>query len=443
MTKRALTLFPCLLVMALAASSSQAESAEDNWPTWRGPNSDGVAVKGDPPITWSETENVKWKVALPDSSDCTPVIWGDKIFIQVAVPMEEGAEADRPIVPEIEREVFMKQPKMPYKFNIMCLDRNTGETIWEETVRKEYPHEGFHPAGGLANYSPVTDGEHVWFSFGSRGVHCFTVDGKHVWSSDLMAMYSFRAFGEGSSPAVVGNSVIVVADHEGDSKIFSFDKRSGDLLWEKARNEGTSWATPLPVEVNGRTQIITSGSNLIRSYDLETGDVVWECSGLTRGAIPSPVIANGKVFCATGLEEPKLMVIALGGKGDISTSDAVSWTVEEGMPYIASPLLYNDRLYTFDNLKANLSCYEASTGKAIFIKEKLTGMKQIYASPVGAAGRIYTVDRKGTFLVLKQSDSVEILATNTLDDDFDASPVIVGDELYLKGAKFFYCIAKS
>ncbi|MFP6583348.1 MAG: PQQ-binding-like beta-propeller repeat protein [Candidatus Hydrogenedentota bacterium] len=443
MTKRELVLFPSVLVMALTSSFSQADSAEDYWPSWRGPNSDGVAVKGDPPITWSETENVKWKVALPDSSDCTPVIWGDRIFIQVAVPMEEGAEADRPTPPEIEREILMPKPKMPYKFNIMCLDRGTGETLWEETVRTEYPHEGFHPSGGLANYSPVTDGEHVWFSFGSRGVHCFTVDGQHVWSSDLMVMYTLRGFGEGSSPAVVDNAVIVVADHEGESKIFAFDKSNGDLLWEKERDEESGWATPTPVEVNGETQIIVSGTNMIRSYDVETGDLVWECSGLTKGSIPSPVVSDGKVFLATGYQKPKMMAIALGGKGDISTSDAITWTADEGMPYIATPLLYNDRIYTFDNLKANLSCYEASTGRAVFVKEKLTGMKQIYASPVGAAGRIYTVDRKGTFLVLKQSDSVEILATNKLDDDFDASPVIVGDELYLKGAKFLYCIAKG
>lgn len=425
------------------ATFAQAESAEDYWPTWRGPNNDGVAVKGNPPTSWSETENVKWKVPMPDNSDCTPVIWGDKIFIQVAVPLEEGAEADRPEPPEIEREIFTQKPKMPYEFKIMCLDRNTGKTLWENTVRKEYPHEGFHPAGGLSNYSPVTDGEHVWFSFGSRGVHCFTVDGQHVWSSDLMVMYTLRGFGEGSSPAVVDNAVIVVADHEGESKIFAFDKATGEKLWEQDRDEQSGWATPVPAKVNGESQVIVSGTNKVRSYDVATGDLVWESSGLTAGAIPSPVISDGKAFLTTGYQVPKMMVIALGGKGDVSGTDAIAWEAEEGMPYIASPLIYDGRIYTFDNLKPNLTCHEASTGRALFVKEKVTGLKQIYASPVAAAGHIYTADRKGTFVVLKAADEFEILTTNSLDDDFDASPVIVGDELYLKGAKFLYCIAAS
>lgn len=443
MAKRGICILIGLANLALTSIQTRAESGEDYWPTWRGPNSDGVAVKGDPPIEWSETQNIKWKVAVPGSGDCTPVIWGDKIFIQTAIPMAEGAEALRPDPPEIEREIFTKKPKTAYQFIVMCLDRNTGKTLWQKTVREEYPHEGFHPSGGLSSYSPVTDGKHVWFSFGSRGLHCFDVDGNHKWSSDLILMYSFRGFGEGSSPTLVGDSIIVVADHEGDSVIFSFDKNTGEKLWEKARDEGTSWATPLPVEINGRMEVVTSGTNFIRSYDVKTGDLVWECSGLTKLAIPSPVFYEGKVICTTGYQDPVMMAIRLGGKGDLTTSDAVTWTVDEGTPYISSPLLYNDRIYTFDNLKANLSCYDAGTGRAIFVKERLAGLKQIYASAVGAAGRIYVIDRKGTAIVLKQSDSVEILATNTLDDEFDASPVIVGDELYLMGAEYLYCIAKS
>jgi outer membrane protein assembly factor BamB len=430
-------------VLALVSIPTHAESGADYWPTWRGPNADGVAVQGNPPTTWSETENIKWKVSLQDASDCTPVVWGNKIFIQTAVAMEEGAEAAKPEVPAIDRELFTKQPKMPYKFNVVCIDRTTGETLWEKTVREEYPHEGFHPAGGLSNYSPVTDGKFVWVSFGSRGLHCFDVDGNHKWSSDLIPMYSFRGFGEGSSPAIVGDSVVVVADHEGDSKIFSLNKITGELLWEKARDEATSWATPLPVEINGRTEIITSGSNFIRSYDAENGNIIWECSGLTQGAIPSPVISDGKAFFMTGYQDPTLIAINLGGKGDLSTSDAISWTADEGTPYISSPLVYKDRIYMFDNLKANLTCYQASTGKPLFVKERLKGLKQIYASPVGAGGHVYIPDRKGSVMVLNAADTVDIVATNVLEDEFDASPVVVGDELYLKGAKFLYCIAKS
>ena len=430
-------------LIVLASLDSHAESRDDYWPTWRGPNSDGVAVKGDPPITWSETENIKWKIELPDNSDCTPIIWGDRIFIQTAIPLEDGADAHDPKPKDFERERFFQKPKHPFQFNVVCLDRNTGATLWTKTVREEYAHEGFHPDGSMASYSPVTDGKLVWVNFGTRGVHCFDVDGNNVWSTDLIPHFTIRSFGEGSSPALVEDSIIVVADHEGQSKIFAFDKDTGDVRWEKARDETTSWATPMPVMVDGRYQVVVNGTKQIRSYDLETGDIVWECSGLTILAIPSPVISDGKVFCTTGYQGQVMMALNLDGKGDITESDSVVWKIEEGTPYISSPLLYNGRIYMFDSLKANLSCYEASTGKPIYVKEKLEGLKQVYASPIGAAGRIYASDRKGTTIVLKESDSIEVLATNTLEDKFDASPVVVGDELYLKGAKYLYCIAKS
>lgn len=428
------------LGLALVVSAS---AVSENWARWRGPEGTGVAPEGNPPLTWSETENVKWKVPMPDNGDCTPIIWEDKIFIQVAVPMEAGAEAERPNPPEIEREIFMKKPEIPYDFRVMCLSREDGSVIWDHSVRKEYPHEGFHPSGSLASYSPVTDGEHVWFSFGTRGLHCFTVDGEHVWSSDLCVMYTLRAFGEGASPAIVGDKVVVVADHEGDSKIFAFNKLTGEKLWEQDRDERSTWATPLGVTVKDRTEIVTNGTTALRSYDPETGELLWTATGMTQGAIPSPVIYEGKAICVAGYQDPMVMAVALGGSGDLTGTDAVAWSSTEAAPYIASPLLYDDHLYMFDNLKPNLTCYDASSGRVIYSKEKITGLKQIYASPLGVAGRIYIMDRNGNCVVIKHGDAVEVLAANKLDDDFDASPVCAGDEIFLKGAKYLYCIAEN
>jgi outer membrane protein assembly factor BamB len=176
----------------------------------------------------------------------------------------------------------------------------------------------------------------VWANFGSRGIHCYTVDGEHVWSQDLVEMLTFRAFGEGSSPAIAGDAVIVVSDHEGDSKIYAFDKLTGKPLWSHEREEGTSWSTPLPVEIDGRLQVITSASNFVRSYDVKTGEIVWQCAGLTRGAIPSPVIGHGNVYCMTGYDAFSLLSIRLGGSGDLSNSDAIAWTADHGTPYISS-----------------------------------------------------------------------------------------------------------
>ncbi len=429
------------LIAALPGVAALADSPDDNWPNWRGPNADGVAVKGSPPVTWSESENIKWKVELPGTGSSTPVIWGDKIFIQTAI--QTGDEPSAPARPAPRRRgpPSTPAPKAPLEFKLICLDRGTGKIIWERTAIEAIPHEGHHPTGSFASYSPVTDGEHVWASFGSRGLYCYDLDGNQKWSTDLIKMRIKLNFGEGSSPALVGDAVVVVMDHEGDSKLMAFNKNTGDLLWETGRQERTSWASPLPVKVGDSYQIITCATSLIRSYDAKTGDLIWQRGGLTANAIPTPVAGFGNVYCTSGFRGYALMAIELGHTGDLSDTDAVVWEVDRGTPYVASPLLYGDRIYVTDSLKPILSCYNALTGAPIFEDQRLSGLKQIYASPVGAGGRIYIADREGTTLVLKQSDSFEVLATNTLDEGFDASPVVIGDELYLKGSNHLYCIA--
>ena len=429
------------LIACWSGSGALAESPDDNWPNWRGPNADGVAVKGSPPVTWSESENIKWKVQLPGKGSSTPVIWGNKIFIETAVPLGEGPPAAAEPTPRRRGPHSTPAPKAALEFRLICLDRETGEIIWERTAIEAIPHEGHHPTGTFASYSPITDGEHVWVSFGSRGLHCYDMNGNHKWSTELIQMRKKLTFGEGSSPALAGNAIIVVMDHEGASKIAAFNKDTGDLLWETARKEATSWASPLAVKVGDSYQIITCATSLIRSYDAKTGDLIWQRGGLTANAIPTPVVGFGNVYCTSGFRGYALMAIELGHTGDLTDSDAIVWEVDRGTPYVASPLLYDDKIYVTDSLRPILSCYNAVTGEPIFEDQRLAGLKQIYASPVGAGGRIYIADREGTTLVLKQGDTFEVLATNTLDEGFDASPVVIGDELYLKGSNHLYCIA--
>lgn len=417
------------LLSVVAGVTANAASVAEQWPQWRGPNADGVAVKGDPPITWSETENVKWKIALPGHSSSTPIIWEDKLFIQTAVPADGSENALR------HRGAF--------KFNVICYNRNSGEVIWEKTAVEATPHEGHHPTGSHASYSPVTDGERLWVSFGSRGLYCFDLDGNLEWKRDLIEMRMRRAFGEGSSPAIAGDAVVVQMDHEGDSKIFAFNKISGEPMWQANRNEISSWSTPLAVEHEGKYQVVTTATDKIRSYDAATGEVIWECEGLTANAIPTPIAGFGMVYCTSGFRGYAMRAIELGHTGDLTGTDALKWEVDEGTPYVPSPLLYGDRLYVTSDNRAILSCYDAKTGEAIFTGERLEGLGQLYASPVGAADRIYIADRDGNTLVLKRSDKVEVLALNKLDDVFDPSPVVIGDTIYLKGLKNLYCISAN
>jgi outer membrane protein assembly factor BamB len=430
-----------LLIPAVAAN------AASNWPNWRGPNADGSAPDGNPPLTWSDTENIKWKVPMPDTSNCTPVIWGDKIFIQAAVPSKKEPGDIPPLDTNFERpkeqRLLPKVPTNAFDFNLVCLDKNTGKILWERNATTAYPHEGIHPDHGFASYSPVTDGELVWVSFGTFGMYCYDVNGNEVWNTALDRQFTFNGFGEGSSPAIAGDLVYILQDHEGNSKIHAFNKKTGALVWEQDREEGTGWSTPYPVEVDGKTQIVVNGSNLVRSYDATTGDLIWQCSGLERGSIPSPVSGFGKVYCMTGYLKFSLLAIELGKTGDLTASEAVAWSINENTPYVPCPLLYEDQLYFTEGNKPKLSSYNAKTGEPIFTAQKLPGQKMLYASPVGAGGRVYIAGRKGTTLVLKHGTEFEILATNVMDDGFDSSPVVVGDELFLKGKKFLYCISES
>jgi outer membrane protein assembly factor BamB len=442
MQNRSIMLGVGAILMSLTDPAG-AEAALENWPAWRGPTLNGVALKGSPPVSWSETENVKWKVELPGAGSSTPVVWGDKIFIQTAIPTAE--ESARPAEPEAggRGPRSTPTPTVPYKFNVLCLDRATGKTIWERTARESVPHEGHHPTGSYASYSPVTDGKLLWVSFASRGLHCYDVDGNHQWSRELIEMRSKLSFGEGSSPALAGDLIVVVMDHEGDSKIAAFNKNTGDPVWETPREESTAWATPVPVDVNGEMQIVTNATHRVRGYDAKSGELIWECGGQTMNTIPSPVVGFGNVYCTSGFRGSSLLAIKLGQSGDLSRSDAIAWEIHEGTPYVASPLLYDQRIYILSSLNAILSSYDAVTGEPVYTDERLEGLRQVYASPVGADGRIYISDREGTTIVVRHADTFEVLATNQLDNGFDASPVVVGDELFLKGSTHLYCIAES
>lgn len=442
-------------IMLLSLHSTCSASADDHWPTWRGPHATGAAVRGNPPVTWNESENIKWKVEVPGAGSSSPVIWADRIFFLTAVPTETQAAATQEPPREQasaagggrgrrgRRGGMSRPPTTACRFEVVCMNRRDGKILWQRIAREGLPHEGHHPTGSFASYSAVTDGKHVWASFGSRGVHCHDINGEHNWSRDLGKMNKVMSFGEGSSPAVIGDALIVVMDHEGDSFTHALNKQTGEILWSRARDEGTSWATPVGVEVDGKMQVITSATNRVRSYDLETGDLVWECAGQTRNVIPTPVIGFDKVFCTSGFRGSALQAIKLGHKGDLTDSHAVAWAISDGTPYVPSPLLYGDKIYFCSVNRAVISCYQADTGKANFVKQPLEGMRDIYASPIGVANRVYFAGRDGACTVIKHSDKLEILATNTLDDGFDASPAVVGDELYLKGKKYFYCIAKQ
>ncbi len=336
------------------------------------------------------------------------------------------------------------KPTHLHEFIVLALDRKTGKTVWQRTVRKELPHESGHGDTTQAACSPVVDGQHIYAYFGSRGLFCLDMQGEVIWEKDFGDTRTRNQFGDGASPALYKDTIVVNWDHEDQSFIVALDKNTGDQRWRVDRDEVTSWATPLIVEYEGRPQVITTGTKRVRSYDLATGKVVWECGGLGKNCIPSPVSNAGTVYMMSGYRDPQLLAIRYeGAAGDITDSTAVTWRTSEDTSYVPSPLLYDDKLFFLKKNSAILSCYDAKTGKPHYTKQRLEGVEGVYASPVAANDHIYIAGRNGTTVVIKNGATYETLATNSLDDGFDASPAIVGSELYLRGRKYLYCIASD
>jgi outer membrane protein assembly factor BamB len=447
MTKIKITSICAFCTLLMISSNTLAASEENYWPNWRGPDYTGVAKNANPPATWSETENIKWKKELPGEGLSSPIVWDNKIIFLAAV--ETGKSSAAPALATNiggsnrrgGRGGRRPSPTSEYKFDIVCIDREAGNTIWQKTAIQTVPHEGKHGTGSFASNSAVTDGKHIWAGFGSRGVYCYDMDGKQIWNKDLGKMRIKRAFGEGSSVALAGNAIIVIMDHEEQSKIYALNKENGDILWEKDRDERTSWATPLPIEFEGKIQVVTNATTFIRSYDVTTGDIIWQCTGQTENVIPSPVQYGNMVICTSGFRASKIQCIELGHEGNLNGTDAIKWESESRTtPYVPSPLLYGDRFYVLYNINEILSCYNAKDGKPLYESQTLDDAKGYYASPVGAADKVYLTSQNGVTIVVKNADTFEILAKNKLDDNFDASPAIVGNQIILKGHKYIYCI---
>lgn len=428
--------------LLVSTTSVHSQSVDANWNQWRGPQATGVSTTATPPLEWSESKNVQWKVAIDGNGTSTPIIWENQVFILTAI--DTGVIDPTLPKPEDQPErVFgIKHPNTLFQFVVLCFDRSTGKELWRQMATERVPHEGHHGDNDFASASPTTDGKRLYCWFGSAGFYCYDLTGKLLWERELGKAYMGASLGEGSSPVVHDGRVVIVRDHSKQSTIEVLDVETGESVWRKDRDEENTWATPRIVEHNGRTQVITTGSKFVRSYDLDNGEVIWQCSGLTGNCIPAPVVENDTVFCMSGYQGYSLLALPLSATGDISDSDAIRWTFNKATPYIPSPLLY-DGLLVFNQSNQNIvSALDSQTGEIVLDRTRINGIDNIYASPVGAAGHIYWLGRNGTTVVMKRNRTLDIVATNSLDDRIDASPALAGKQMFIRGGKYLYCIAE-
>ena len=423
-------------------------AGKGDWPYWRGPAADGMAV-GDAPLHWSDTKNVRWKTEIPGRGSSSPVIWGDRIFVTTAVKTApstgpEPAAAPK-ATPGAKMQLSTPGPQAEHKFEILCLDRKTGKILWQQTAITAVPHEGHHPSyGSFASNSPVTDGKYVYAFFGSRGIYCYDMKGKLVWKKDYGVQMRMRmAFGEGMAPVLSGDRLILVFDQEGDSFMVMLDKNTGKEIWKVNRDEKSNWAAPLVVDYKGQKQIVVSASNKVRSYDFNIGKVIWECAGLGTNTIPQPVRQDDLIFVMSGYLKPNLMAIRLGREGVLTGTDAIVWSQTKGNSYTPSPVIYDNKLYVLTD-NGMVSCYNARTGEPYYQQTRLPKTYSFKSSPVGANGKLYLASENDDVLVLRMGEKFEVLATNTMTDQiFIATPAISGGEIFLRSQNRLYCISEK
>jgi outer membrane protein assembly factor BamB len=393
---------------------------------------------GDAPLEW-DADDVRWQLAIPGRGHSTPVVAGNRMFLTTAIPTGKG----RP--PQSGgRAGGGADAGLEHRFEVLAIDRTTGKLLWQRTAIVATPHEGYHRVyGSFASNSPVTDGSRVIAFFGSRGLYAYDMNGELLWQKNFgVQMRMDLAFGEGTPLTLHDGRLLLHFDHLDTGFLVMLDPVTGREIWRTKRTEPYNWAAPYVAQHDGRRQIIVNGLT-VRSYDFETGHLLWEAAGLGENTIPQPVQHQDLVFAMSGHTVKMLMAIRLSRKGILTGTDAIVWSTARGAAYTPSPLVHDGRLYVVTD-NGMISCFDAGTGKPHYQQQRLPQPYNFKASPVGASGKLYLATEEGDVVVVRMGDRFEVLATNTLDNQsFIASPVIVDGTVYLRSRTHLFAIGES
>lgn len=446
-------LFAALVTLATAKLSTQlsADAAgSSNWAQWRGPDSQGISYDKNLPTEWSETKNVLWKAELPGKGFSQPIIWGNKVFLTTDVeggPAPESHKAPKHMLGDKE----YKHPDWDsvdkiHTFKTLCLNRDTGKILWEQTSYSGTVFDYRHKRGNYAAPTAVTDGKYVISYFGSEGVYCYDFNGKLIWKKNIGNIDTF-GMGVGASPVLYENLVIFVCDQNlavpKDSFMIALDKKTGNQVWRVDRPIQGSWFTPVIVKTAGRTEMVTSGNEFLISYDPATGKELWRTGGLKSHAIATPVIGHGLAVLSSGYPSKAITAVRLGGSGNLDNTDKIAWKYNKGTAYVPSPILYGDYVYLMNDQGA-LTCLDAKTGQVIYEGGRVPVNAKFYgASPVAFEDKILLTNDDGETFVIKAGPKHEVLATNSIGEPCRTSIAIADGKLFIRGDKHLFCIGKK
>ena len=432
------------LVVLFVVSFSMAYA--ENWPGWRGPGSLGISAEKGIPFQWDLSKNVRWKVAVPGLGHSSPIVWGNRVFVTTAASIDPKQDNWQKGFFSGERKPDAEE----ISWEVLCFDRDTGKLLWEQTAIRKKPANARHTKNSYASQTPVTDGTHVYAFFGDQGMYCYDFQGKLIWSRDLGSFTMRNGWGMASSPVLYRDFVIQTCDQEtGGSFIIALDKRTGKTAWRVERDEASSWSTPYLYLQGARPELIVNATRAIRSYDPESGKVLWECHGpSTSITAPTATSSNGLIFVSSGfIAEPVRPVTAFhpGATGDLTLkegetkSEAIAWRQLMAAPYIPSPTAYGDHIFVLLD-QGFIACYDAKTGKEVYGRKRIDIGANFSASPIVVEGRLYCMSEDGDVYVIRAGAEYELLAKSSLGEAVMASPAVSGGKVFIRALKHLYCI---
>jgi len=444
-------LLPILALLLVLFGNSQNIYMQQ-WPSFRGPFALGYSEKSKTVTNWNlETgENILWQTTIPGLGHSCPVIWEDRLFLTTAISgsgedfLKVGLYGDGDAV----------QDNSEHEFKLYCLDKNTGEILWERLACKKVPAVKRHTKASHADCTPATDGKHVLAFFGSQGLYCFDFEGNLLWEKQFGKMNAgpYNApeleWGFSSSPIIHKGKVIVQCDFLGEGFLAALDIKSGNYIWRTPREEVATWSSPTVFEKDGKTQIVVNGWKHMGGYDFETGEEIWKMSGGGDVPTPTPVYVNDFIFInnAHGRYAP-IYVVKPDAVGDITldedeySNEFIVWSVKRGGAYMQSPLVVGDYLY---NLRGNgsLSVFKATTGEVMY-KQSLGSVGGFSASGVAAGENIYFCAERGHVFVIKAGPEYNLLAQNHMNDILMATPAISDDIIYFRAQKSVIAVGQK
>jgi outer membrane protein assembly factor BamB len=416
-------------------------AAADDWPAFRGLSAGVAPDHPDLPERWSATENVRWTTAIPGLGWSSPVVWGSHVFL-ASVVNTAGPEAPKP-------GFYLGDwpaSTAPHRWMVYDVDLETGRIRWEREVGSAPPARAKHLKNSYASETPVTDGERVYFYFGNLGLFAFDLTGRLVWSTSIGPFATRNNWGTGASPALHRGRLYIVNDNDERSFLAAFDARTGKEIWRVDRAEGTNWATPFVWEHPQRTEIVTAGSDRVRSYDL-SGELLWEFSGMSTISIPTPFARFGLLYVSSGyVADARRPAYAIrpGASGDISlksgetSNHAIAWSLPTGAPYNPTPIVYGDYYYTlFD--RGFFTAHDARTGREVYPRQRIaTDASGFTASPWAYNGRIFAMSEDGDTYVIQAGPEFRLLGKSSLNEMTLATPAVAGGSLIVRTASKLY-----